>query len=79
MASKPKYSVIIEGIFREKYKAGSTEIDFGRDEIVKIARKAKIDVPKNLGDVIYSFRYRRDLPKIFQKQALWKNPLQAIG
>lgn len=69
MVSIPKYSTIIEGIFRKKYKTGATEIDFDRDEFVKIARKAKIAAPKNLGDVIYSFRYRRDLPKTIRETA----------
>ena len=40
-----------------------TQVPFEREEIVRIARKLKIELPKNLGDVIYSFRYRTDLPK----------------
>ncbi len=37
-------------------------VDFTREEIARVAREIRIPVPKNLGDVVYSFRYRRPLP-----------------
>jgi hypothetical protein len=39
------------------------EIPFERAEINQIADELSIKLPKNLGDVLYSFRYRTDLPK----------------
>jgi hypothetical protein len=56
------YSRIIERIFFRHYKKGAKSVDFNRDEIGEVARELKIASPKNLGDVLYSFRYRRPLP-----------------
>lgn len=62
MAKGNKYVAIIERIFLSKFKKGLREIDFHREEIAKAARDLKIELPKNLGDVIYSFRYRATMP-----------------
>jgi hypothetical protein len=53
-----RYSQIIERIFLEKHKGGVTELTFTREDIVRIAKKIGVKLPKNLGDLIYSFRYR---------------------
>ena len=63
MTAKPKqnrYNAIIERIFLTHFKPGATQFEFAREEIVAVAKKLKIELPKNLGDVIYSFRYRTD-------------------
>lgn len=57
-----RYSAIIERIFVSKFKPGAREVEFRRDEIERIARELKVKLPKNLGDLIYSFRYRVPLP-----------------
>ena len=36
---------------------------FERDDIVRAAKRLKIKLPKNLGDILYSFRYRGALPE----------------
>lgn len=69
MKSKNRYSAIIEHIFRSKYKVGLTKLEFKRDEMVSVAQKLKIALPKNLGDLVYSFRYRAELPESIQKIA----------
>ena len=70
MAEKQtRYLAIIEEIFRARFKPGMREIDFEREEITRVANKLKIDLPKNLGDVIYTFRYRANLPKSIQSKA----------
>lgn len=56
------YSRIIERVFFRHYKKGTKSVDFNRDEIRELASKLKVKTPKNLGDVVYSFRYRRPLP-----------------
>lgn len=61
-----RYSQIIEHIFRSHYKKGAKRIEFAREEIIEAARKLGIALPKNLGDVLYSFRYRGQLPKTIQ-------------
>ena len=62
MPARNRYSKIILEIFRAKYEDGQDEVAFVREDIVTFARKLNIELPKNLGDVIYSFRYRADLP-----------------
>lgn len=57
-----RYEAIINTVFSRHYTQGATEFEFTRDEFVSIALELKIALPKNVGDVIYSFRYRNDLP-----------------
>lgn len=66
---KNRYVQIIEKIFLGHYKPGSTEVHFKRTDIVDVARELGIQLPKNLGDVIYSFRYRTELPASIRKKA----------
>ena len=56
------YGSIIEHIFEAHYLPGAVEFEFPRSEIVSAAQELGIDLPKNLGDLIYSFRYRAKLP-----------------
>lgn len=61
--AKPnRYTAIIEEIFKSHYKEGSTVIEFSRDELTSTADRLGIPLPKNLGDVLYSFRFRSNLP-----------------
>lgn len=57
-----RYSAIIGTIFKKHYEPGKTQFDFSRDEFVEIAKSLGIALPKNLGDTIYSFRFRTALP-----------------
>ena len=57
-----RYSAIIGKIFKNHYRAGKTQFQFSRSEFVEIARSLNIALPKNLGDTIYSFRFRTALP-----------------
>jgi hypothetical protein len=57
-----RYSAIIATIFKNHHKPGMTEFAFSRDEFVATASSLRIDLPKNLGDTIYSFRFRTALP-----------------
>jgi hypothetical protein len=64
MAKEPnRYEALIEKIFFDHYKKGADDFEFDRDEIATGATKLKIAPPKNLGDVIYTFRYRKMLPQ----------------
>lgn len=62
MSSPNRYSRIIEHIFLSKYREGAREVEFSRADIERAAESLGIHLPKNLGDVVYSFRYRADLP-----------------
>ena len=57
-----RYSAIIGTIFKRHHKPGKTEFEFSRDEFVDVAKSLRIALPKNLGDTIYSFRFRTVLP-----------------
>lgn len=62
-ARKPnRYSQIMEQIFRSAYQPGMRKVAFRREDIEAAADDLNITLPKNLGDVIYSFRYRTALP-----------------
>lgn len=67
--SKNRYSRIIEAIFNKYYQKGATEISFKRPDITRAAEELEIRLPKNLGDVLHSFRYRADLPNSIVKKA----------
>jgi hypothetical protein len=58
-----RYQQLIERIFFNHYEEGATVVAFNRDELVACAKELGIELPKNLGDVIYSVRYRTDLPE----------------
>jgi hypothetical protein len=57
-----RYARLLGHIFEQRYKAGDTVVTFAREDIITAAAELGIDVPRNLGDVIYSFRSRVDLP-----------------
>ncbi|BDD04459.1 hypothetical protein [Aureibacter tunicatorum] len=64
MAQKQnRYQLLIEDIFFSSYKKGVEEITFHRDDLIKSSKKLGINLPKNLGDVIYAVRYRIPLPQ----------------
>lgn len=67
--NQPQYSQIISRIFALHYKPGVEEIIFDREEIVEAATKLKLPRPKNVGDVIYTFRFRKAFPDSITKTA----------
>lgn len=69
MSEPSRYAQIIQEIFLSRYRTGVTEVAFEREDIVRIAKKLGIKLPKNLGDVIYSFRYRTPLPESVRAKA----------
>jgi hypothetical protein len=58
-----RYVGILLKIFRDHHQTGITTFEFERREIETAAKQLKVDLPKNLGDLIYSFRYRTEMPK----------------
>ena len=56
------YAAIIEAVFHAKYVPSGTIVDFERDDLLVATRQLGIAPPKNLGDIVYSFRYRAELP-----------------
>lgn len=58
-----RYKVLIEKIFFDHWRQGTTQFEFARDEIKVNADSLSIDIPDNIGDIPYSFRYRIALPQ----------------
>jgi len=58
-----RYKQIIQAIFDRHWEKGKTEFTFERDELAQVSEELQLKLPKNLGDVIYTFRYRSSLPK----------------
>jgi hypothetical protein len=61
--ARNRYEVLILTIFGNHHRKGLDDFEFERSELESVAAKLDIDLPKNLGDLIYSFRYRRGLPE----------------
>jgi hypothetical protein len=61
--SSNRYSQLIETVFFKHYRNGDTEVSFDRSEFEAEAKILEIDLPKNQGDIVYSFRYRTALPE----------------
>ena len=64
MAREPsRYKALIEKLFFDRYTEGATEFVFYRREIEPAAEALDIELPANLGDVIYSVRFRTPFPE----------------
>ena len=57
------YEALIVRIFNNHYKKRVDAFEFDRAEIETVAAELKLRLPKNLGDLIYSFRYRKAFPE----------------
>ncbi len=69
MKKANRYQKIIETIFLDRHQPDVREIEFEREDIVRVAAKLQIKLPKNLGDLIYTFRYRGELPQAIRDTA----------
>ncbi|MCL4682821.1 MAG: hypothetical protein KJZ92_16345 [Rhodocyclaceae bacterium] len=64
-----RYDAIIERIFKRHHAPRKSSLDFTRKEFEETAKELGITLPKNIGDVLYSFRYRKNLPESIRKTA----------
>lgn len=62
MASEGVYRQVIAKVFAQRYKRGAQKVSFTRDDLPAAATNLGLDRSKNLGDIPYTFRYRRELP-----------------
>lgn len=62
-----KYGQLISEVFSAKFRPGMQSVEFTREEIITAAQKLDIGLPKNVGDVVYSFRYRKEMPEIVKE------------
>ncbi|MDU1352869.1 MAG: endonuclease [Actinomyces sp.] len=59
-----RYQRLAGWVFEKHYRAGDTHIEWERSELSDAANSLGIDLPKNLGDVVYAIRYRIDFPSV---------------
>jgi hypothetical protein len=64
-----RYAALIARIFATHHRSGMDEFPFDRSELTTTASALGIELPKNLGDALYSFRYRTPLPDSIAKTA----------
>ncbi|MDR2706674.1 MAG: hypothetical protein LBC02_12915 [Planctomycetaceae bacterium] len=57
-----RYEKLIEKVFFNHYQKGAKEVSFSRQEFIDTAANLAIELPRNIGDIIYSFRYRTSFP-----------------
>lgn len=64
-----RYDKIIEDVFFSRYRDGAREVPFRRTDFEAASKKLGIPLPKNLGDLVYSYRYRANLPDRVSEKA----------
>ncbi len=64
-----KYEQIIEWVFRQNYQPDHVRVHFDREELVRASDALELERVKNLGDIPYTFRFRRELPPGIQHTA----------
>ena len=62
-AGNNAYRAMIERIFADRYTPNETSFEFDREDIPAAAVTLGLGRPKNVGDVIYSLRYRTTMPE----------------
>ena len=57
-----RHGALLLRIFTAHYRPGATKFEFARTELETAAGELNVALPKNLGDLIYSFRRRSSRP-----------------
>lgn len=58
-----KYEQILCRVFEQNYRPNTAHIGWNRDELNDAADELGLSRVKNLGDIPYAYRFRRDMPK----------------
>jgi hypothetical protein len=64
-----KYDKVINQVFHNNYQKGATRVAFDREELAQACDALKINRIKNLGDIPYSYRFRKELPSEIKAKA----------
>lgn len=67
--AQSRYDQIMEHIFLKKFEAGVYEVPFEREDFVEAGKAIGMERIKNLGDIVYSYRYRTELPDTIKSKA----------
>lgn len=52
------YERILTKVFFDNYVPNSRQVEFTRQALIDAAEELGVEVPRNIGDILYSFRYR---------------------
>jgi hypothetical protein len=63
------YERVIEWVFQRNHEPGTTAVYFTREELEQAHEELGIPRLRNLGDVIYTSRFRRELPESIRSTA----------
>lgn len=63
------YAKIIEAVFFRRFREGDRSVDFQRSDLIEAASTLGIARPSNVGDVVYTFRFRKPLPQSIARRA----------
>lgn len=76
-----RYQQIIERVFLSRVQPGHREVAFDREDLVRAAQQVGVDVPKNLEDILYTFRYRAAMPSSISRsdRSAWSRQWIARG
>src|SRR6266404_134413 len=64
-----RYDAVVSELFRRHYKPKSNSFDFERAELLDIIQALKLVSIKNLGDILYTYRFRREFPSSITETA----------
>lgn len=68
-SASSRYSQLFAHIFDKYYVEGALSVQFARTDLAPAAKQLGIELPLNLGDVIYTFRYRSEMPSAIAQRA----------
>lgn len=63
------YIQAIEAAFLANYEEGATEVLVLREDLLRAGGELGVDIAKNLGDILYTYRYRADMPEAIARTA----------
>ena len=70
MSSERRYERAIEKIFQKYYREGIDYFEFHKDELIAVCTELGITI-RNIPDIIYAFRGRRELPAAIAVTGHW--------
>lgn len=63
------YDRVIAWVFEHNYIPGDVKVHFTREELARACIALDIERIRNLGDIPYTYRFRRELPETIQTKA----------
>jgi hypothetical protein len=74
-----KYDKVIERVFSTNHADGAVKVSFNRDELAQACDELGIARIKNLGDIPYSYRFRKELPNSIKEKCQANSEWIIIG